>query len=559
MARRLALLGGSQPWLVVLAWLASEAWFLCDDAFISFRYARNLVDGHGLVFNPGERVEGYTNFLWVLKLAVLWEVFGLRPENVAPWLSVTCTIGTLAAVVWWAASLPGLRRRGLLIWMALGFLCTSATFAVWTSGGGLETRQFTLFVVVAVVCLSVHTDSRRGLLAASLSLAAAAYTRPEGLLIAVCCFGWFVAQRIVAARRLRVDVRELSRLVLPFVTLVGAQFLFRYGYYGEWLPNTYYAKHVRPWYESGFNYLWAAAIETGLYLLMPLAVLAMRRAWRERGDLRLVLPLVCIEPHMAYVFRIGGDCFEYRPLDFYWPLLAVPAAAGIVHLGSAASALLRRSQSARSALSAPGPGACAVVLFVPTLFYAGALQGHLLLQGAAVENYQERFHPEVDQGNAGWLLAAPGMGALASLSNDLRWRMTRQLVGLRFAEHREAAKLKLEDWADYGSMERGAFPEDALTATGALGIQSYFVPDLRVVDGHGLVDPVVARNPVVRPNSERLMAHDRRPPPGYVLEDRGVNITVLPSASSEEEALSRGALCDSGRSRSVDAVRRRRP
>ena len=541
MARRVVLLGGNLPWLAVLAWLASAAWFVCDDAFISFRYARNLVEGHGLVFNPGERVEGYTNFLWVLELAALWKVFGLRPENVAPWLSVLCTIGTLAAVVWWAASLPGLRRRGLLIWMALGFLCTSATFAVWTSGGGLETRQFTLFVVVAVVCLSVHTDSRRGLLAASLSLAAAAYTRPEGLLIAVCCFGWFVAQRIVAARRLRVDVRELCWLVLPFVTLVGAQFLFRYGYYGEWLPNTYYAKHVRPWYESGFNYLWTATIETGLYLLMPLAVPAVRRAWRKRGDLRLVLPLACIVPHMAYVFRIGGDYFEYRPLDFYWPLLAVPAAAGIVGLGSAASALLRRSLSARSGLPAPGPRACAVVLFVPTLFYCGALQVQLLFQGVAAGSYQERFHPEVDQENGGWLLAAPGMAALASISNDLRGRMTRQFVGLRFAEHREAAKLKLEDWADYERMGRGVFPEDALTATGALGIQSYFLPDLKVVDGHGLVDPVVARSPVAWSNSERLMAHDRRPPPGYVLEDRGVNIMVLPSASSEEEALSRGA------------------
>lgn len=39
----LALVGGSLPWLVVLGWLASAAWFLCDDAFISFRYARNLV------------------------------------------------------------------------------------------------------------------------------------------------------------------------------------------------------------------------------------------------------------------------------------------------------------------------------------------------------------------------------------------------------------------------------------------------------------------------------------------------------------------------------------
>ena len=541
MVRRLALLGSNLLWLVVLAWLASEAWFLCDDAFISFRYARNLMEGHGLVFNPGERVEGYTNFLWVLELAALWKVFGLRPENVAPWLSVLCTIGTLAAVVWWAEALPGLRWRGLVVWMALGFLCTSATFAVWTSGGGLETRQFALFVVVAVVCLSVHAGTRWGLLAASLSLGAAAYTRPEGLLIAACCFGWFVAQRVVAARRLRVDLRELGWLVLPFVALVGAQFLFRHGYYGEWLPNTYYAKHVRPWYESGFNYLWAAAIETGLYLLIPLAVLAVRRAWRERADLRLVLPLACIVPHMAYVFRIGGDYFEYRPLDFYWPLLAVPAAAGIVHLGSAAWALLRRSLSARSGFPAPGPVACTVVLFVPTQFYCGALQGQLLFQGTVAANYQERFHPEVNQESAGWLSAAPGMGVLASVSNDLRWRMTRQLVGLRFAEHREAATLKLEDWADYERMGRGVFPEDAVTATGALGIQSYFLPDLRVVDGHGLVDAVVARNPVTWANSERLMAHDRRPPPGYVLEERGVNIMVLPSASSKEEALSRGA------------------
>lgn len=90
-------------------------------------------------------------------------------------------------------------------------------------------------------------------------------------------------------------------------------------------------------------------------------------------------------------------------------------------------------------------------------------------------------------------------------------------------------------------MEGGVFPEDALTATGALGIQSYFLPDLRVVDGHGLVDPVVARNPAVGPNRERLMAHDRLPPPGYILEERGVNLMVLPSASSEEEALARGA------------------
>ena len=134
------------PWLALLVWLSSVAWFLCDDAFISFRYVRNLLEGHGLVFNPGEYVEGYSNFLWVLELAAIWWALGVAPEAAAPWLSVAFTAGTIAAMLWWIARLPLLRHRDLVGWMSLGLVCASATFAVWTSGGGLETRQFTFFI-----------------------------------------------------------------------------------------------------------------------------------------------------------------------------------------------------------------------------------------------------------------------------------------------------------------------------------------------------------------------------------------------------------------------------
>ena len=79
--------------------MAGFGWFVCDDAFISFCYARNLLEGHGLVYNPGEYVEGYSNFLWVLELTALGGAFGLRPEHTAPWLSVACTGGTLAALL----------------------------------------------------------------------------------------------------------------------------------------------------------------------------------------------------------------------------------------------------------------------------------------------------------------------------------------------------------------------------------------------------------------------------------------------------------------------------
>ena len=537
----------SLPWLALLAWFTSVAWFLTDDAFISFRYVRNLLEGHGLVFNPGEYVEGYTNFLWILELAALWGLFGLRPEHAAPWLSIAYTGGTLAALWWWLARSPSRYDRGLLAWLALGLLCSSATFAVWTAGGGLETRQFTCFVVVAVVCLAVHRHQRWGLLAASVSLAAAALTRPEGLMLAACCFSWFAVQSIVRAPRTaesslpgaddtilcmlaavvrRLDWRELTYLIAPFAMLVTAHFLFRYGYYGEWLPNTYYAKHVRPWYESGFRYLWAAALETGLYLLLPLAWVALRERWRRYRDGTYALVLLLVGTHMAYVMRIGGDHFEYRPLDFYWPLLAVPAAEGLAHLGARIAAGLQRVRRLPERL---GPRAWAVALFVPVLFYASALQGALLFEVTA---WQIKLNAE----NARWLLAAPGVPALVALSNDLRWQSVQQYVGLRFKRHREFANEEILLWKPYEQTLRRVIPNDTVMLRGAVGIMPYYVPDLEIIDNHGLTDATVAHNPVTHANHERRIAHDRRTPPGY-LQQRGVNFHLYEAAASEAAAL----------------------
>ena len=525
------------PWLALLGWLSAVAWFLCDDAFISFRYARNLLEGHGLVFNPGEYVEGYTNFLWVLELAALWGVLGIPPERAAPWLSVACTVGVVAVLGVWLARVPGVGHRWLVAWMAFGLLCTSATFAVWTSGGGLETRQFTLFMVLAVVCLSLWRSGRRGLVAASLSLALAAWTRPEGLLTGLVCIGWFAVQSMVDAGRLRPDWRRLAWLSAPFVVLVAAHYVFRYAYYGEWLPNTYYAKHVRPWYESGFRYLWAAALETGLYLLLPLAAVAARERWRAHRDGAFALPLVLMGVHMAYVMRIGGDYFEYRPLDFYWPLLALPAAVGVAHLGSRLAA--GRWRPRLPGRVGMGARAWAVAVFVPVLFYAGAIQGARLFEGAAIREYISKLYVELDDENAGWLLAAPGMPMLVAISNDLRRLAAQQLVASPFTEHREFTRKRFRFWKRYEKMERGIIPDDALAAYAALGIRSYYLPDLKVIDKLGLTDATVARNPVTHANHERLMAHDRRRSPGY-LEERGVNITVRPAADNPTKALMRG-------------------
>ena len=576
---RIALGAAHLPWLILLAWLTSVSWFLTDDAFISFRYARNLLNGHGLVFNVGERVEGYSNFLWVLELAAIWRVLDIRPEHAAPWLSVLFTAGTLALMLWWAARLPGLRMHGIVSWCALALVCSSATFAVWTSGGGLETRQFTFFVVAAVVSLSLYRNLRWGLLAASVSLALASLTRPEGPLIAACCFAWFgalqlptalnalrfgdatqgvsVKDAIVAISR-RIDWRGLLYLIAPFALMVGAHFLFRYAYYGEWLPNTYYAKYVRPWYESGFKYLWAAALETGLYLLLPLAWCAMKARWREMRDGGYALILLIVAAHMLFLARLGGDHFEFRPLDFYWPLLAVPAVEGIARLGGWVSDKLRHMRiNIRDgvfrffpffriifrliAFAKPDIDArlWTLLLFIPALFYANAMQWAILFEAEKVDYYVRINHIELDERSAGWLLAAPGMKALASVSNDLRGAIVPQFIGMRFAEHREFTDWWISQYQPYENMERGIIPDDAVMAAATIGVLFYYLPELTVIDMHGLTDVIVARTPLNRKsNSERKMAHDRLPPPGY-LQERGANIIVHGAERTVEQALVR--------------------
>ena len=88
----LALLVGACVWALHLGWVG-------DDAYISFRYVKNFVQGQGLVYNPGERVEGYTNFLWVM-LLVPFAWLGLDLALVSIALTLACSCATLALMAW---------------------------------------------------------------------------------------------------------------------------------------------------------------------------------------------------------------------------------------------------------------------------------------------------------------------------------------------------------------------------------------------------------------------------------------------------------------------------
>ena len=108
----------------------------------------------------------------------------------------------------------------------------------------------------------------------------------------------------------------------------------------------------------------------------------------------------------------------------------------------------------------------------------------------------------------------------------------------RAAFYRQHAEKELAYYRPYRDMERGVLPPDALAAVGSAGIGPYFIPDLRFIDSFGLADATIAHNPVTLPNSDRVLAHDRRPPPGYFAK-RGVNFQIYGSATSRKEALTR--------------------
>ncbi len=117
--------------------------FVTDDAFISFVNARNLADAGQLVFNLGERVEGYTNFLWTVLLAGFMKV-GLLPELMSRLLGTVFAIGSFFVS---ARLVRKLRGGDASAWDAVPaiFLCASTGYACWASGG-LETQMFTFFV-----------------------------------------------------------------------------------------------------------------------------------------------------------------------------------------------------------------------------------------------------------------------------------------------------------------------------------------------------------------------------------------------------------------------------
>jgi arabinofuranosyltransferase len=317
---------------------ASKLAFLCDDAFITFRYVANAREGHGLVWNapPFQPVEGYTAFLWALVLWATWSWFGVEPPDSANVLSIACGVGLLLVTARAALAMRDRDQRLLppvVALCALGVIFGNRTFLQWWTSG-LETALFNL-AFVAWVLLAFRSKTRRDtrwLATWSAAAAASALTRPDGLLLVAATAATACAALLQRERR----PGQLLAGLLPLL-FVLAHIAWRRWFYGEWLPNTYYAKVITPWPEAGLRYLCCFCFEHGAWLWLPITIVWLAvecqrgSANVQRALLDNVPAAVAVATVVAhagyYVLRVGGDHFEYRVLSQLVPLGVLACAA----------------------------------------------------------------------------------------------------------------------------------------------------------------------------------------------------------------------------------------
>ena len=527
--RRLVHLTTFVALVLLLAAHVRAYWFLTDDAFISFRYARNWAEGYGLVFNPGsERVEGYTNFLWVALLAAFARA-GVPAEHVAPFAGAVATAVLWLATTWFGRQvlLPP-ERRGWW-WVAPLALAANRSFAVWATSG-LETRFHELLLLGGIAGLWMETNrvlagGARRMSRAGIVLALAVLSRPDALVIAG---GAAVASEWRLRRARPWFPTGTLRAWLPFLVIVGLHMTWRLAYYGHPLPNTYYAKLggvLRA--DWGLLYLGWFAVEYALVVFVPLWIAGIR-AWRQRAPGLGSLLLVAFVPYLVAVVCAGGDHFEFRMLDLLWVPLALLLQSGVASVSELAGPV-RRAAAAGLVI--------AIAALLPTLSHVD-FPGEYL-KGFPGDNGRPSGNHDLVRAELIPAPVRPAFRPWLAAYNSLARRLTKRFVGLRQEEH-AAFERRITDFAlDLRDLiDAGHFPRDTRIALHCVGVIPY-TTRLWTLDRLGLCDANVAHGPWAP--GTRGLAHGKQADPAYIAS-RGVDVEpVFPYGFFASDLMTRKA------------------
>ena len=304
----------------ILSLCALDHLWITEDAFITFKSVENLWNGYGPNFNRGLRVESFSHPLWFIVLVIL----RLAGQAALPLLAAATGIALSVCGLILATEGARIRFQSLPRLFPLGALIVVALPPFWDfASSGLETGLTFAWIGGVAWCLARIAQSQQGVLRERIFwlLGLAPLIRPDLTVMALAPLGIALLISRSANDMRLASVLRLARFIAPGL---GWQ-IFRMGYYGLLVPNTYLAK-------EGFGSRWDQGLiylhdMYGLYWLYPVLALALTLVLTScsastkqlNGSSRFsafAIPLALIVSgtlHSALVCRAGGGLYACTP------------------------------------------------------------------------------------------------------------------------------------------------------------------------------------------------------------------------------------------------------
>jgi hypothetical protein len=313
------------------------------------------VRGHGIVYNIGDRVEGYSNFSWVACMAG-GRLLGISPLQASRWLSVAAHAALVLLLGWslsrrvapCAENPAAYRVPWYCLWLPLALWCNPLLH--YHCDRGLETVLFAALPGFALVAI-VH----RRWLAGGILLGLGCITRPEGIVYAVAMLPWVIGEldpgdshliNSYSLTRGRKCLRRLALFLIPVLALFLGHLIFRRLYYGMWVPNTAIAKLGRGERPSAIPEILRWILATNGFPL--LAVAGAVAGWIRLPDRRrlIAVSVFAFATALAYqlaVGRVAAVAYRYLIPAIVPMLILVAMLLEALHFSWAGKPLLRRA------------------------------------------------------------------------------------------------------------------------------------------------------------------------------------------------------------------------
>ena len=334
------------PALIAYAVLANHLNFIQDDAYITYRYVANFLNGDGLVWNIGERIEGFTNFGWTIFL-ILWGALGADYILISKITGFLFGAGIIVLTYLLAQMALGEKSRWF-VFLPVYLVGVNLSLAYW-SPAGLETAGFAFMAM-----LSLYLYLRRSWFLI-VSLALAVWIRPEGAVIT----GVLIVVEAVMTRKvpwfsLRCALAALA-ISIPFVA-------FKILYYGSIFPNPFFAKTGLHFDQlsNGIEYAGRFFRHYGFYgvgFVIPLIFFKKLSATARTVWWFTIL-------YTLYIVLIGGDVLKVH--RFFIPIFGTAALLAALSLWHLVARQTRKTQYL--ALFVIGPPLLLLTFYAPKKF-----------------------------------------------------------------------------------------------------------------------------------------------------------------------------------------------